>query len=615
MTYEKFEHKVIGMLLEGNDPKLERLLTQAWDREVISRIDEAAGFTVEFLAPSPLALDEPEGRVFGVEVELSDQPILHLELMIKDGLINQLNGTYLIETNYSEIISRYNELTFIYTNQNSSVTDFPSDYHDPNEVTFVKNIATISKEIDANISNLPIDRDEKETYSASAHSDEKETYTASVDIDEEETHTASVDSDDEEIYPTSIDIDEKETYPASTEELSDPQVADIDTQQEEIHEEASKFEEPTPELDVKKPSRLALRVEELKRAALKSTEEADSITSIEQPILPVILPEESVEVVEVEYEPVDDTPTLSTVQSQELDEKELDEIISEIKTEQDEEDNSTDSYIERLEQGFAKKYEDEEPEAEAPVLESETPILPVEPEKPKSYIEELEEAILRKLEAEDPNFIRRPDLITEDPKPKPESTDQDEPTTVIEESLTAVEVEEVSPELEISMPVKDEIITKPIEENITPMVENEEIITEHLVKILEDSVEKSVSIIEEETEKLDVDEVENVKSLRPTKETPVDTKQDQTPSKRMSLEEYIKKEAKPSDIVKPSDTPKEDVVMQQMVQSMVQDLDTEVIQSVTEKEKLSIGTKVGIFLIILGIIVMIAFIMTTRQLL
>ncbi|MCL1990588.1 MAG: hypothetical protein FWG67_06840 [Defluviitaleaceae bacterium] len=154
MTYEKFEHKVIGMLLEGDDPKLEQLITQTLDMEVLSRDETKMSFNVKFLVPSYLAIDETEGKVFGLEVQLSDYTIAQVELIIRAGLINELKGTYTLEMSYAEVIAHYHELTFAYANGQSSELDFQVAFNDPGEVLFVKNISTITRKLDANLSKV-----------------------------------------------------------------------------------------------------------------------------------------------------------------------------------------------------------------------------------------------------------------------------------------------------------------------------------------------------------------------------------------------------------------------------------------------------------------------------
>ena len=154
MTYEKFEHKVIEMLLEGTDPKLEKLLMQARDGEVVSREENATGFTVAFSVPSFLAVDELAGTISGVTVKHSNTPILQLELIIKAGLVNQLNGTYTAKINYSEALSLYDELTLTYANGKSSELNFRSHEDNSSELTLVKNITTLSEEAHVNTAKV-----------------------------------------------------------------------------------------------------------------------------------------------------------------------------------------------------------------------------------------------------------------------------------------------------------------------------------------------------------------------------------------------------------------------------------------------------------------------------
>ena len=146
MTYEKFEYKVISMLLEGDEPRLGKLFDQYLNAEIASREETEMGFTVNFLAPSLLAINESEGRIFGVEVKFSESETINLELVVKNGLIDRLKGIFTTEMSYSRVIRRYNDLVFTYKNQTSSEVKFQSDNHDLDEVTFVKNIGTLSQE-------------------------------------------------------------------------------------------------------------------------------------------------------------------------------------------------------------------------------------------------------------------------------------------------------------------------------------------------------------------------------------------------------------------------------------------------------------------------------------
>jgi len=160
MTYEKFEHKAIGMLLAGDDPRLKKLTEQINVGEVLSRVETNMGFEVEISAPATLAIEDSEGRISGVEVQLSEFPIVTLELSIKNGLIDRFKAVYATEMTYPELIEHYDELVFAYTNKKNSILKFQMDHRDPNEVTLVKNIASISEQIDANILKVNVEEQE-----------------------------------------------------------------------------------------------------------------------------------------------------------------------------------------------------------------------------------------------------------------------------------------------------------------------------------------------------------------------------------------------------------------------------------------------------------------------
>ena len=229
MTYEKFEFKVLGMLLEGNDPRLERLLAQTWDSEVLSRDETEMGFNVKFLAPAPLAINESEGRIFGVEVKLSENEIINLELVIKGGLIDRLRGTFTSEMRYADIVKRYNDLTFSYKNERSSEINFHSDNRVEDEVTFVKNIATISKEIDANISRgLELEKEEAKESAAAELIEEP--FTLVLDTKEAETP--------EEVPVVTEEVEAPEEAPVVTEEDGTPEEESVVTEEAETTEEA-----------------------------------------------------------------------------------------------------------------------------------------------------------------------------------------------------------------------------------------------------------------------------------------------------------------------------------------------------------------------------------------
>lgn len=128
MTYEKFEYKAIGMLLEGDDPRLKMLSSQLLNMEVLLRYETETGFNIKYLSDATLATSDTSGSVFGLEVRLSDYPIAHLELIITNGLIDQMIGTYTFEMTYSEVIAHFDELTFVYENGYSPQVDLTTDY-------------------------------------------------------------------------------------------------------------------------------------------------------------------------------------------------------------------------------------------------------------------------------------------------------------------------------------------------------------------------------------------------------------------------------------------------------------------------------------------------------
>ena len=151
MTYEKFEHTVLKMLLAGDDPRLELLRDQIDELEVLAREETEMGFTVRLMAPASIAINESEGRIFGLEAKLTDTETINLELVLKDGLLDRLKGTFTSELSYADVITRGDELQFLYKNGKSAELNFHADDYDTGEVTFVKNITTISQEIDAKI--------------------------------------------------------------------------------------------------------------------------------------------------------------------------------------------------------------------------------------------------------------------------------------------------------------------------------------------------------------------------------------------------------------------------------------------------------------------------------
>lgn len=145
MTYEKFEHTAIKMLLTGDDPRLAILSEQASELEILAREKTEKGFNIKYWTPYPQKITEAEGRIFGVEARFSDTDVINLELVIKDGFIERLKGTFTADFDYSEVVNRGEDLEFIYKNE-ASEFNFHSDNHDHEEVTFVKGAAPVIAE-------------------------------------------------------------------------------------------------------------------------------------------------------------------------------------------------------------------------------------------------------------------------------------------------------------------------------------------------------------------------------------------------------------------------------------------------------------------------------------
>jgi len=152
MTYEKFEDKVIGMLLRGDDPKLKKINEQLAVSEVLSREETNMGFEIGFSVPSELVLDQLEGRISGVQVQLSDYPLVNVELVAKNGTVNKLKASYTTEMTYSELIEHYSQLTFVYTNGRSSDVSLRSGSMNLTEAPLVKNIDSMSAQFNEPIS-------------------------------------------------------------------------------------------------------------------------------------------------------------------------------------------------------------------------------------------------------------------------------------------------------------------------------------------------------------------------------------------------------------------------------------------------------------------------------
>ena len=261
MTYEKFEHKAIGMLLEGNDPRLEKLAMQAWDAEILSREETEMGFNVKILAPAPLSINESEGRISGLEVKLSESEIFHVELVIKDGLLDRLKGTSTTEMSYAEVVKRYNDLAWGYKNSQTSEMTFQSDNQESDGVTFVKNIATISKEIDASI--LKGSEVEKEAVDTTPDGELiEEPFTLATGDNTVETESIA---DMNEVSAPSISDEEVEKMESDAEDTTPEDQAEI-----EDAESLENTEDETVETDAPAP-------DEVKKELAISDNEEDSI--------------------------------------------------------------------------------------------------------------------------------------------------------------------------------------------------------------------------------------------------------------------------------------------------------------------------------------------------
>jgi len=221
MTYEKFEFRVLGMLLDGNDPRLERLLAQTWDTKVLSRDETDLGFNIKLSAPPSLAINETAGRIFGVEAKLSETEIINLELIIKDGLIDCLKGTSTSEMSYGDIVKRYKDFTFSYKNEESSEVNFHLESHDEGVTEVDANIPSgeeaekeeVEPSVDAELIHEPFILtsseevvNEVEQDISSEDSEEKISETTEDSVDVTEEPTKPITEEDDLITPPSFNI-------------------------------------------------------------------------------------------------------------------------------------------------------------------------------------------------------------------------------------------------------------------------------------------------------------------------------------------------------------------------------------------------------------------------
>ena len=128
MTYEKFEHKAVGALLEGSDPISQRLFDQFLDAEVQGREETENGFVVNYKVPEYLAIDGLVKQTPSVLVKLARDEMLRIELITSVGLITNLKATYAPgapQIKYSELVRRLSDLTFSVTTQQIPFQEVP----------------------------------------------------------------------------------------------------------------------------------------------------------------------------------------------------------------------------------------------------------------------------------------------------------------------------------------------------------------------------------------------------------------------------------------------------------------------------------------------------------
>jgi|GEM_PF-3084807 len=226
MTLEKFEDKVIGMLLKGDDPRLKKINKQLVVSETLSRKETSMGFELGFSIPAEFAIDELEGRIFGVEVQLSEYPIVHIELMMKNGKIDKLKASYTTELSYAELVEHHEELTFVYTNGKTSSLALYSNNQNSDDPIFVKNIATISDQFDEYISQSNLEETEKVVRDTESIASTKSPIIPKVE--DLERIVAQLEDEQEDTGPTSLDAYKAELIEESFErKLADDDFEEI----------------------------------------------------------------------------------------------------------------------------------------------------------------------------------------------------------------------------------------------------------------------------------------------------------------------------------------------------------------------------------------------------
>lgn len=145
MTYEQFEYQVINMLLAGDDPRLEKFRNQIWHLEVLSRYETKSGFVTTFSAPPALANGDIKSKFSGMTIEIEALGKVDIELLVENGLINSLRGTFIGTLGYSAILSHFDRLNFYYRNGRSS------------DIYFYSSDPSVAKEEPLPVSEAPVE--------------------------------------------------------------------------------------------------------------------------------------------------------------------------------------------------------------------------------------------------------------------------------------------------------------------------------------------------------------------------------------------------------------------------------------------------------------------------
>ena len=120
MTYEQFEYEVINRLLASTRPKLKRFRKQIRHLKVLTRHETETGFVTTFSAPSILAFDDTSSTADGMTIELPTGDKVDIDLTIKNGLIESLNGVFIGDLRYADLLRHFNQLIFTQNNPDST---------------------------------------------------------------------------------------------------------------------------------------------------------------------------------------------------------------------------------------------------------------------------------------------------------------------------------------------------------------------------------------------------------------------------------------------------------------------------------------------------------------